>query len=160
MTRSANGPVGSDQRIGLARPVVECSAEGAAELGVLYWQELAGFTRGLVRARRRGGGTDLLLAGFVPLLRFGPRLTEIGPDSVGCRYPIQGGLLAARPGGDLVITQRTGGDPELSLTVTGYAPRLGNGGRAGRLLYTTLQRRVHAAAACRFLQRAARSGVR
>ena len=158
MRRSVNGPVGSDQRIGIPRPIVECSDEGADELGRLYWQELAGFTRGLVRSRRRGAGTELLLAGIVPLLRFGPRVTDIGADSVQCRYPIQGGLLAAGAGGELVIAQHTGS--ELSLAVTDYAPRLGKGGRVGRLLYAQLQGRLHAAAAARFLQRAAGSGVR
>lgn len=153
MTTAARGDLDSaDQRIALTRPIVECSDAGADELAELYWRELTGFTKGLVRARRRGGETALRLAGIVTLLRFGPRRTTVEPGRVACRLPILGGVLAAQPGGELVIAQD---DAELRLAVHGYAPSLVTSGPVGRLLYGQLQRRIHAAAADRFLERAA-----
>jgi len=155
-------PVESVQRIALARPVVGLSEEGARELGCRYWAEIARSTHGLVRARRRGPEVALVLAGRATLLRFGAPALMIGGDRVECRYPIQGGLLAARPSGALVVTQCSGDAGYLELSVVGYYPRLDpgvQGGRLSRLLYGQLQSRIHHAVSRRFLEQTAAGAI-
>ena len=130
--------------------------EGARELGRRYIEEVAHFSHGLVRSRARRNEVVLVLAGLVPLLRFGRPEPTVDGDTVQCRYPIRGGLLVARPGGSLVIAQHA--TLELELVVGGYRPRLGGSTRRRslrRALYTALQARAHRAVGRRFLQRAA-----
>lgn len=151
--------VESEQHIQLLRPVVEVSDSGGRELGERYWREIRRCTLGLVRARRRGARIELVVVGAVPLLRFGAPETVVEPDLVTCRFPIEGGILASRPGGSLAITQRSRPAPELSLAVSGYEPRLEGpaGDRIGRALYRGLQERAHVAVSRRFLESTARS---
>lgn len=153
---TAAGAVESRQWIALSRELVADDDGGARELGRRYLEEVAKYSRGLVRPRRRADGIALALAGVVPLLRFDH--PELGHDNgtVECLYPIRGGLLVARPGGSLVVAQRSG--MELELVVSGYFPRLGGSVRRRslrRALYTALQARVHRAVGRRFLERAA-----
>jgi hypothetical protein len=112
----------------------------------------------LVRPRVTAGGVELVVAG-VALLRFGSAEATVGDEGVACRYPIRGGLLAASPGGSLVIEQTSRDRCELRLAVAGFHPRLA---RRGRLvivrsgLYDVLQAPLHADVSRRFLERASR----
>jgi hypothetical protein len=158
-----SGTVESRQWIALQRPVASADEAGALALGRRYLDDVARSTRGLVRPRRDGldGSVALVLVGLVPLLRFGPPQTDVGPDLLACTFPIHGGLLAARRGGSLVVAQRTSSSPELELSVAGYFPRLGGSRRRRslrRALYTAFQARAHMAVGRRFLERAARRG--
>ena len=119
----------SFEHLDLSRPLVDPSAEGALELGRLYWDELERSTAGLVRARRDGAGVRLVLGRLLTPLRFGEPQLEVGADEVGCRYPILGGLLASRPGGFLAVAQRGVAAPRLEVAVEGYRPALSEGVR-------------------------------
>ncbi len=153
---TAAGAVESRQWTTLARKVVTTDEEGAQELGRRYLEEVAHFSHGLVRPRSRRNEVLLVLAGIVPLLRFGRPEVTVDGETVQCRYPIRGGLLVARPGGSLVVAQHA--TLELELLVGGYLPRLGGSMRRRsfrRALYTALQARAHRAVGRRFLERAA-----
>lgn len=152
---TADGTVESRQWIALPRPVVAADDTGAHELGRRYLAEIAEVTHGLVRARVQPGGVTLVLAGLVTLLRFGPPEVDSEPTRVACRFPILGGLLAARPGGSLLVAQRSGGDPALELAVSGYFPRLVSLRRRSlrRLVYAAVQAPAHRAISRRFLER-------
>lgn len=155
---TASGAVESRQWIGLGGMAVTPDEDGARELGRRYLAEISSTTHGLVRSRRTAGGVVLVLAGAVPLLRFGPPELRVASDRVECRFRIEGGLLTARAGGALVIAQSSSASPELELAVAGYFPRLG-GTRRGRALrravYSRVQARAHRAISRRFLERAA-----
>ncbi|HXV57784.1 MAG TPA: hypothetical protein VD704_07945 [Gaiellaceae bacterium] len=146
----------------LRAPVVELSPEGAALLGRAYWREVERFTRGLVRPDEHPGGLDLRLCSRVRLLRFGRPELEAAGDTVTCRYPIVGGLLARAPGGSISFVQRGGAEPELSSTIAGFHPRLA--ARPGRpdwtgALYAHVQARVHRAVGRRYFERLGREGL-
>lgn len=155
---TTSGAVESRQWIGLAGMAVAHDESGAQELGRRYLAEISSTTHGLVRSRRTARGVVLVLAGAVPLLRFGPPELRVASDRVECRFRIEGGLLAARAGGTLVIAQSSRSSLELELAVAGYFPRLG-GTRRGRALrravYARVQARAHRAISRRFLERAA-----
>ena len=155
-----SGPVASEDRIVLQAPAVEATEEGARRLGSAYWQEVAAFSRGLVRPRIGDDEVELVAAGVGVLLRFGRAQTSAEDGVVECRYPISGGLLAAAPGGSLVIAQERRGEKfELRLAVEGFHPWLARRGRLARVraaLYDTLQTPLHAGVSRRFLERAAR----
>src|SRR5688500_9700924 len=120
-----SGGFESRQRVLVTEPAVESSGSGARWLGVTYWQSVARFTRGLVRATWGADGGRLSLVGGVSLLRFGPPAIAIDGHTVSCRYPIQGGVLALRPGGSVTLAQRAvGAEYELTVTVEEYLPRL------------------------------------
>jgi len=153
---TASGAVESRQWTTLQHQVVTTDEEGARALGRLYLEEVAHFSHGLVRPQARRDGVLLVLAGIAPLLRFGPPEVTVDVDTIQCRYPIRGGLLVARPGGSLAVSQR--GTLELELLVGGYMPRLGGSMRRRslrRALYTALQARAHRAVGRRFFERAA-----
>jgi hypothetical protein len=130
------------QSVTLPGPVVERSLTGARRLGELYWRELERATLGVVRARPRAGTTELRLLGLRPaLLRFGvPELT-VDADSVGCVYPILGGVLARRPAGTLSFSQAGVDAVEVQTAVSGFFPRLAARRRA--VLYLHVQARLH-----------------
>jgi hypothetical protein len=154
---AASGAVESRQWIALERSLVPPDAAGAKELGRRYLAEIGPFTHGLVTTRRSASGTALVLAGAVPLLRFGAATTDVEDGKVACHFHITGGLLAARAGGFLRIAQRSA-PPQLELAVVGYLPRLGTTRRRRslrRLLYTSVQARAHRAISRRFLEGAA-----
>jgi hypothetical protein len=153
-----SGAIESRQRIGLADSVVTADEQGARRLGLRYLDEVRRSTHGLVRPRAGADGMALVLAGAVTLLRFGPAELIARPDRVTCRFPIRGGLLAARPGGELVVAQCAADSHELELLVAGYFPRLGGSRRRlslRRALYAALQARAHRAISRRFLEGAA-----
>lgn len=150
------GAVESRQSIQLARELVPADVAGARELGRRYLGEVARFSHGLVRPRADDKGVALVFVGLVRLLRFAPPRTGHSSEVVTCEYPIEGGLLVARPGGSLVVAQRAG--VELELRVEGYFPRLRASRRRTslrRALYTAIQARAHRAVGRRFLERAA-----
>jgi hypothetical protein len=154
--QSPTGAVASQQRLRVARPVVAVSEEGALALGRVYWEEVERFTRGLVRVRSRGGGIELVLGGRLVLLSFGPPDNRLDGDSIVCRYPILGGVLARAPGGAISFSQQAGDRPELRSTITGFQPRLG--ARPGRpdwtgALYAQVQARLHGAVGRRYFAR-------
>jgi hypothetical protein len=155
--RTDDGAVESEQRVVVARPVVAFSAAGAERLGSTYWREVEGVTRRLVRARERNGSIELLVAGKgPPLLRFGPPTMETTADLVACTYPIQGGLLARRPAGEIAFAQVGGARPMLRSTITGFYPRLA--AREGKSdwtggLYSLVQSRIHVAVSRRYFVR-------
>jgi hypothetical protein len=154
--QSPTGAVASQQRLRVARPVVAASEEGALALGRVYWEEVERFTRRLVRVRPRRGSVELTLLGRFVLLRFGPADTRLDGDSVVCRYPILGGLLARAPGGAISFSQQGGDRPELRSAITGFQPRLA--ARPGRpdwtgALYAHVQARLHGAVGRRYFAR-------
>jgi hypothetical protein len=148
----------AEQRVSSPVPAVPTSETGARRLGSAYWEEVSRFSRGLVRTRYRGGGPELRLVGLIPLLRFGSPETTVASDGVECRYPITGGLLAAGPGGFLVLAQRGTGPTEISIAVEEFHSRLAVDGRIGvrRRLFDVLQAPLHEGIGRRYLARAAR----
>lgn len=141
-SRGPDGSIESEQRVRIARPVVEESEAGAGRLGERYWAAVARGARGLVRPRESGRGVELRLAGRGPcLLRFGPAEQEHDRGRASCRFPIRGGLLAGKPAGAICLSQAPG---ELCAAVTGFVPRLG-------ALYR-IQRRLHVAVSRRYFR--------
>jgi hypothetical protein len=151
-----SGGFESRQRVLVAEPAAEPSDSGARWLGVTYWQAVAGFTRGVVRATWSDGGGRLRLLGGASLLTFGPPEIVVDDETVSCRYAIQGGLLALHPGGSVTLAQRAlGGEYELSVAVEEYLPRLA--ARAGApwwtgALYAKGQSPFHAAVSRRYFE--------
>ena len=88
---------------------VEASEAGARWLGLTYWQAVDSFTRGAVRASWGDQGGRLRLLGGATLLRFGLPELRYSDAIVSCRYAIEGGLLALRPGGSVTLAQRVEG---------------------------------------------------
>lgn len=108
------------------RASVEVAAPvSGATLRDSYLDAVHTLTFGLVGVR----GNSIVL-GPVDLLRFGS--PKVGRNAVG--WPIEGGLLAGRPGGQLRVEAKAG---RVEATVTGYAPVL------PRLLYSLTQLHVH-----------------
>jgi hypothetical protein len=141
--QAPDGAIESEQRVALARPVVEFSAAGAERLGRSYWQEVRRLTGSFVRPRERGGGgLELRLLGGPVLLRFGRPTLEASETRACCSYPIAGGLLTRRAGGELTFEQTAGA---LSSTVRGFFPRVAN--------YDRLQGRAHVAISRRYFRR-------
>lgn len=148
----------SEQRVSAPAPPVPRSADGARRLGAAYWEEVARYSRGFVRPRVTRDGPELVLLGLIPLLRFGLDETIVDDDRVECRHAIRGGLLAAGPGGYLVLTQAGTGPTDVSIAVEEFRPRLAVDGRLGlrRRLFALFQVPLHEAVGRRYLARAAR----
>ena len=151
------GEVESQQGVVLAGPVVEFSAAGAERLGDAYWREVERVTRGLVRARERNGALELRLFGHGPaLLRFGRPTLQATDGLARCSYPIEGGLLAQRPAGEIVLAQVGGSPLAVRSTIRGFYPSLA--ARQGErdwtgALYSQVQSRVHVAISRRYFAR-------
>lgn len=144
------GAVGSEQRVALVAPVVEFSEQGAERLGWMYWNEMRRCTLGLVRKC----GNEIRVLGSGPvLLRFGEPALEASRELVICRYPIRGGLLARRPGGDISFVQSTS---ELRSSIRDFFPALaahqGEPDWTGAL-YSPVQSRIHVAISRRYFAR-------
>ena len=158
--RQSRGPTGafaSVQRISLPYPAVEHSAAGARRLGGLYWHELVRSTFGLVRAQVCSNAIELRLLGRGPaLLRFGREEPTVTSDSVACRYPILGGLLARTAGGSISFTQTAEHPVEVRSEIDGFVPRLATRrvrrGWSG-VLYPQVQTRLHVAFGRRYFAR-------
>ena len=152
----ASGGFESTQRAFASDPVVEKSEAGARRLGRVYWQTVRCLTRGAVRARWTDDGGRLMIFRRGNLLSFGrPELT-ISDGRISCRYAIQGGLLALRPGGSIVLSQRRVDDEfELSVVVREYAPRLAAPANAPTwtgALYGRVQSPFHSAVSRRYFE--------
>ena len=146
--RGPDGAIHSDERVTVARPVVERSDVGASRLGERYWREVRRASHGLLRGRVTEGGLELRLLGRGPsLLRFNRVEIAHDRDGVSCRYPILGGMLARRPGGALTLSQSSGDEPELRAAVNGFVPRLRGP------FYAQIQRRAHVAISRRYFRR-------
>lgn len=144
-------PITSHEAVTAARPVVESSPQGAEALAASYWREVEATTQRLVRANAVDGSIDLHLFGQGPaLFRLGPPAILAGLESVTCTYPIVGGLLVGRPGGELALEQLSGNPVVLRSTLTEYVPRF-----AGALYYQ-VQARIHSLIARRFFARLVR----
>jgi len=143
-----DGIVESDQRAVAAAPVVPLSLAGADELARCYWLALEGLTLRLARVVDREPGPEVRVLGRGPvLLRFGAPLRETDEGRVAVRFPIRGGLLARRPGGEIVFAQER--VPEgwvVRSSVRGFCPRL------PAPLYRALQKRVHVAVGRRYVR--------
>jgi hypothetical protein len=141
--RNADGAIESEQRVVLARPVVDFSAAGAERLGQAYWREVHQLTATLVRVRDRDGAVELRLLGRGPvLLRFGRATFEATEARAACWYPIAGGLLARRPAGEISFEQTP---VSLRSTIRGFFPRVA--------FYDRLQGRAHVAVSRRYFRR-------
>ena len=155
--QTGDGAVESQQRVVLREPVVEFSSAGAECLGLAYWREVERITRGLVRPRERNGALELRLFGRGPtLLRFGRPTFQATKTLVRCSYPIEGGLLAERPAGEIVFAQVGGSPPIVRSTIRGFFPSLA--ARQGErdwtgALYSQVQSRVHVAISRRYFAR-------
>ncbi len=98
--------------------------------------------------RRRGvrNGSELRLLGGPRLLRFAREQTTSSADMVSCAYPIAGGLLARRPGGELSLSQSRGEPTVLRAAIRGFTPRWRGP------LYELVQRRAHVAISRRYFR--------
>ena len=151
-----SGGFESRQRMLVDEQVVEPSESGGRWLGLLYWRAVDDLTRRAVRATWSERGGRLKLLGGATLLRFGPPEVAVQAEGVSCRYAIQGGLLALRPGGSVTLARpQRGADDghELTVTVEEYLPRLA--ARAGApwwtgALYAKGQSPFHAAVSRRY----------
>jgi hypothetical protein len=137
--------------------VVEFSETGGEHLGRVYWREVERITGRLVRARERQGSIELRLLGRGPaLLRFGAPRIEVTTTLVSCRYPIEGGLLARRPGGEIDFAQTGDGPTVLRSAIRGFFPSLA--ARTGSpdwtgALYNRVQSRIHVVVSRRYFAR-------
>lgn len=139
--RGEDGAIRSDERVTASRAVTAATEAGARLLGDRYWLTVRRSSFGLVRLCATHGGSVLRLAG-APLLRFAPAELTADANDVRCSFPIQGGLLARRAGGMLVLSQSA--DGELRAALTGFRPRL------SARPYDRIQRRIHVAISRRF----------
>jgi hypothetical protein len=155
--QTGDGAIESRQRVALRGPVVEFSEAGAERLGLAYWREVRRVTCGLVRARARNGVLQLRLLGVgPPLLAFGRPTFHATSTLVRCSYPIEGGLLAQRPAGEIVFDQLDGSPSVVRSTIRGFFPSLA--ARQGErdwtgALYSQVQSRVHVAISRRYFAR-------
>jgi hypothetical protein len=151
--------VAAEKRITLEGIPVENSDAGAERAGDEYLAEIGRLTRGAIKARATREGVELRLARRITLFDFGSPTLTTGDDRTACRFEIRGGLLVARPGGSLTITQQTRPTNELIVAVEDYVPRLdptlGRRG-VGGFLYAQLQERAHSAVGRRYLERMTR----
>jgi hypothetical protein len=152
-----DGAVESEQRVVLSTPVVEFSEQGGERLGRVYWREVERITGRLVRARDRQGAIELRLLGRGPsLLRFGAPTIKATTTLVCCSYPIEGGLLARRPGGEIIFAQTGDPSPVVRSAIRGFFPSLASRdasrGWTGAL-YNRVQSRIHVVVSRRYFVR-------
>jgi hypothetical protein len=152
-----DGAVESEQRVVLRSPVVEFSVAGAEHLGRAYWREVERITGGLVQARERHSSIELRLLGRGPsLLRFGPPTIKVTTTLVCCSYPIEGGLLARRPAGEIVFAQVGDGQPVVRSAIRGFFPSLASRTASPDwtgALYNRVQSRIHVVVSRRYFAR-------
>jgi hypothetical protein len=152
-----DGAVESEQRVALRTPVVEFSEPGGERLGRVYWREVERITRRLVQARDRRGSIELRLLGRGPsLLRFGAPTIEATTTLVCCSYPIEGGLLAQRPGGEIIFAQTGDESPVVRSAIRGFFPSLASRTASPDwtgALYNRVQSRIHLAVSRRYFAR-------
>lgn len=144
-------PVESEERACAPHSIVELSPEGGRRLATAYWREVEKTTGGLVRVHRSAEGLALRALG-ANLLTFGLPRIETEGERVMCSYPIEGGLLARRPGGSITLAQD---GRILTSSISAFHPRLGF--LPG--LYSHVQARIHAAVSRRYFARLIREGA-
>lgn len=161
----ADGAVESEQRMPSPGPVVETTERGAAELGTVYWREVEGFMRGLVRAQVSADGSVALRLrpGRVLLLSFEPPELSAAQGVVKCTYPISGGLLARTASGTISFSQEAGPPLALASAISGFIPRFA--AAPGRpnwtgAFYEQVQRRLHLAVSKRYFEALVRGAQR
>ena len=143
--------VESEERAYSPLAIVRASQADGRRLAAAYWHEVERTTGGLVHVRETPEGLALRVLG-APLLKFGlPSIEAVG-NRVTCRYPIDGGLLARRPGGSIAFEQH---GKVLTSSISGFHPRLGL--LPG--LYSHVQARIHAAVSRRYFARLLREGA-
>ena len=101
-----SGGLESRQRVLVDEPAVEPSEAGARWLGLTYWQAVDASP---VAACGRAGATRAAGCGCSaarPCSRSARRSFAVQDGIVSCRYAIEGGLLALRPGGSVTLAQR------------------------------------------------------
>jgi len=90
------------------------------------------------------------------LLRLGRSTLEATARLVGCRYPIEGGLLARRAAGEIVFAQVSGSPLIVCSAIRGFFPRFagreGGPDRSG-VVYNRVQSRIHVAISRRYFAR-------
>ncbi len=159
-----DGSIETEQWAEAPHPVVTMTEQGGRDLGSSYWRAVTRFGRGLVGARERAEGVAVRLVVLQRpvLLQLGPPEVAIDGDRIACRYAIQGGLLARRPGGSLTLSQSGDGRPELRVAVHGFHPRLGARTRPhwSGALYHQLEHRLHLAISRRWLRSLTQDGLR
>ena len=152
-----DGAVESEQRVVLRTPVVEFSETGGEHLGRVYWREVERVTGRFVQARERQGSIELRLLGRGPsLLRFGRAHDRGDDESVCCRYPIEGGLLAQRPAGEIIFAQAGDGPPVVRSAIRGFFPSLASRTASPDwtgALYNQVQSRIHVVVSRRYFAR-------
>jgi hypothetical protein len=152
-----DGAVESDQRAVLRTPVVAFSVTGGEHLGRVYWREVERITGRLVQARERQGSIELRLLGRGPsLLRFGPPTIKATTTLVCCRYPIEGGLLARRPTGEIIFAQAGDRQPVVCSAIRGFFPSLASRTASPDwtgALYNQVQSRIHVVVSRRYFAR-------
>ncbi len=152
-----DGAVESEQRAVVRAPVVDFSESGGEHLGRVYWSEVERVTGRFVQARDRQGSIELRLLGRGPsLLRFGVPKIEATATLVCCSYPIEGGLLAQRAGGEIVFAQTGDGPAVVRSAIRGFFPSLAS--RTGSpdwtgALYNRVQSRIHVVVSRRYFAR-------
>jgi hypothetical protein len=142
--RHADGAIASDESVAIGSAVTAPSHEAARFLAERYWLAVARASSGLVRSRTTRRGVELRLLGGPCLLRFGLPEASYDADGVCCSYTILGGVLARRPGGRLILSERIRPEPGLRAAVEGFFPRL------GLRHYERLQHRLHVAVSRRY----------
>jgi hypothetical protein len=155
--RAADGAVESQQHVFPPDRVVEADDAGALRLGRIYWQEVEGFTRGIVRTVETAEGMELRVAGGGPaVLRFGRPTLRAQGATVSATYPILGGMLARRPGGTISFAQSEEPRVELASAIEGFFPTLaarpGAPAWTGEL-YRQVQARIHVRISRRYFGR-------
>jgi hypothetical protein len=159
-----DGSIETEQWAEAPHPVVSRTEHGGRALGSSYWRAVSRFGRGLVGTRERAEGVavGLVVVRRPVLLQLGPPEVAIDGNRIACRYPIQGGLLARRPGGSLTLSQSGDGRAELRVAVHGFHPRLGARTRPrwSGALYHQLERRLHLAISRRWLRGLTEDGLR
>ena len=152
-----DGAVESEQRAVLRTPVVAFSETGGERLGRVYWREVERVTGRFVQARERHGSIELRLLGRGPsLLRFGRPTIKATTTSVCCRYPIEGGLLAQRPAGEIIFAQAGDGPPVVRSAIRGFLPSLASRTASPDwtgALYNQVQSRIHLVISRRYFAR-------
>ena len=152
-----DGAVESEQRVVLRTPVVEFSVAGGEHLGRVYWRDVERITGRLVQARERQGSIELRLLGRGPsLLRFGPPTIKATTTLVCCGYPIEGGLLARSPAGEIVFAQVGDEQPIVRSAIRGFFPSLASRTASPDwtgALYNRVQSRIHVVVSRRYFAR-------
>jgi hypothetical protein len=90
------------------------------------------------------------------LLRFGAPTIKATTTFVCCSYPIEGGLLARCPGGEIIFAQAGDGAPVVRSAIRGFFPSLASRTASPDwtgALYNQVQSRIHVVVSRRYFAR-------